>query len=215
MKNTADAGQSEMAQSDLAQLRAIAEEGRNRPLLGGRQFIVFGAAIAVASLLHALIAMRVLSWPPMSISAVWFGVMFAAAMIGRTMRRGGTDRGNAGSRVEREVWRAAGFVLGTIAVGIFAYAFLDSARSGSPDAWFLFVLMPPIVFGVYAIALAASAAASQANYLKPYAALSVVFLVLTLMLSGTVWQFVATATGAIVVSVLPGLILLARERAIG
>ena len=46
------------AQDDLRMMRELAEEGRNRPLLGGREFVLFGCAIALASLLHAAILER-------------------------------------------------------------------------------------------------------------------------------------------------------------
>lgn len=202
------------SQTDLAELRAIAQDGRNRPLLGGRHFLLFGGAIAIASLIHAGIATRVLDWPLMSISAAWFAAMFGAVLLARTLHRDGKPADTVGHRVEREVWRAGGLVLGAIAVAIFAFAYL-AAQNGSADGWYLFVLMPPIIFGVYAIALAASSAAARADFLKPYTVLSVGFMVLTVMLSGTVWQFAATAAGAVIVSVLPGLALLRRERAGG
>ena len=115
----------------------------------------------------------------------------------------------------REVWRAGGSMLGALAVAIFLFAYMQLRATGSSEAFRLFTLMPPVTFGVYAIALAASAAAARATYLRPYAVLAVAFLVATVLLAASLWQFAAMAVGAFVVSVLPGLSLIHRERAHG
>lgn len=73
--------------------------------------------------------------------------------------------------------------------------------------------MPPLTFGVYAIALNASAAAGdQLARLRPFVGLSIAFLIATVLLAGTAWQLVVVAAGALVCSVWPGLLLLARKR---
>ena len=196
-------------ESDLAALRMLAEQGRDRPLLGGREFVVFGLAIALASAIHGAIVADWLPLPPASLAIVWFVVIGGAVFATRMTRAGKTAIGVA-NRVEWEVWRAGGWVLGVLAIGILAHAMLTGV-----EGYRLFALMPPVTFGVYAIALAASSAAARADYLRPYAALSVVFLALTVMLASTVWLYWTAAVGALVVSVLPGLALLRRERAHG
>ena len=201
-------------EADFTELRALAEEGRNRPLLGGRHFVLFGLAIVLASALHAAIVARILAWPPFSIAIVWGVVMGGASIIGRTLPQK-TAALSVGNRVERAVWAASGAVLATMALGIFAFAALQLRATGDPASFQLFALMPPITFGVYAIALAASAEAARAAFLKPFAALSIAFLVLTVLLAHSVWQFAAMAAGALVVSVLPGVALLRRDPADG
>ena len=196
-------------ESDLAALRALAEEGRDRPLLGGREFVVFGLAIAFASAVHGAIVAGWLPLPPSALAIVWFVVIGGAVFVTRMTRSGHTAVGVA-NRVEWEVWRAGGWVLAVLAIGILAHAMLTGV-----EGYRLFALMPPVTFGVYAIALAASSAAARADYLRPYAALSVAFVALTVMLASTVWLYWAAAVGALVVSVLPGLTLLRRERTYG
>lgn len=74
--------------------------------------------------------------------------------------------------------------------------------------------MPPLTFGVYAIALNASAAAGdQLARLRPFVGLSIAFGIGTVLLAGTVWQLMVLAVGALVCSVWPGFLLLRRERA--
>ena len=198
------------SEMDLARLKALAEEGRNRPLLGGRHFILFGAALALASLMHAAILARVLPWPPIAFAAVWLVWMGGASVAARIIPKGASS-GTIGNRVERQVWNVGGVVLAALALGILAHAMLAMGRTESAEGFRLFVLLPPVTFGVYAIAMAASAAAAQADHLRPYAVMSVVFLVLTVMLAGSIWQYLAMAAGAVLVSVVPGFVLLRRE----
>ena len=197
--------------ADLAALRALAEEGRRRPLLGGRYLVAFGIAIALASAVHGAIAARALLWPMWTIALVWAGAMAAAGLFAG-IGRGHRPALDIGNRVEREVWRAAGFVLGGIALSVLAFGYLTLARSGEPVGFLLFAMMPPITFGTYAIALAATIAGAQVPVLRPFAALSIAFMVATVLLAGSLWQFAVMALGALVVSVIPGFLLLSRER---
>ena len=213
MTDTLSSPANPIAQDDLARLRALAEEGRIRPLLGGRELVLYGIAIALAAMLHALIGMRVLAWPLWSIAAVWLVIMSATGLVTRAARAS-EDRpapATTAALVERQVWQVAGATLGTLALSILAYAYLALSR-GDDTGFRLFVLMPPVVFGVYAIAMAASATAAHSDALRPFAVLSIAFLVATTLLAGSAWQLFATALGGIVVSVVPGMLLLRRER---
>lgn len=198
------------AQDDLRMMRELAEEGRNRPLLGGREFVLFGCAIAFASLLHAAILHRLLPLPPMALAVVWFAAMMIAVILSRFMRSGEAKPTTA-NRVEKEVWRAGGYVIGALALSILANALMGQ----TPRGFFLFTLLPPVVFGVYAIAMAASSAAARDTTLRKYAVLSFAFLVLTTLLAGSPAQYLAMAVGALLVSIVPGLELIRRERAGG
>ncbi len=198
------------AQADLARLKALAEEGRNRPLLGGRDSVLFGLAVTLASILHAAILANVLPWPQLALAGVWFVSIGGAALVARLLRNPTTGNTAVGNRVERAVWRASALVLTVLPIGIFAHAALNDG-----DGYRLFSLMPPITFGVYAIALTASATAARADYLKPYAALSLFFMAITLLLSSSIWQYAAMSVGAVIVGVLPGIAQMRRVRADG
>ena len=205
---------SQSAQDDLRIMRELAEEGRNRPLLGGRDFVIFGVAIAIASLLHAALMHGLLAWPPMALAVIWFGTMMLAVILAGIMRSG-SARPTTANRVEMEVWRAGGSVIGTLALSIFAYAMLTLNQAGSDTGFFLFTLLPPVVFGVYAIAMAASSAAARDPTLRGYAIMSIALLVATTLLAGSPTQYLVMAVGAVLVSIIPGIVLLRRERAGG
>jgi hypothetical protein len=73
--------------------------------------------------------------------------------------------------------------------------------------------MPALTFGVYAIALATSAEVAALDLLKRFAFLSLAFVPITILLAGSYWQFAAVALGIALVSIVPGHIMLAAERA--
>ena len=64
-----------------------------------------------------------------------------------------------------------------------------------------------------AIALAASAEVSGFHRLKRYAVVSLLFVPVTILLAGSAWQFAAVALGIVLVSIVPGHLMLAAERA--
>jgi hypothetical protein len=201
--------------TDLARLRAIAEEGRIRPSLGGRHLILWGCVIAVASLLHALIVNGTFALPPIGIAVVWFGLAGAAALVSNGAlfnEAKHAQPGDIANRMERGIWGVGGAFFGVITVGIFARAFIALQNDGDSSLFELFALMPAITFGVYAIILRASAEATSFDKLKLYSWLSLVFVGISVLLIGHIAQFVTTAIGAVLVSVLPGRLLLRLER---
>lgn len=200
--------------SDLSRLRAIAEEGRAAPLLGGWHLILWGCAITLALLLNWAIITRALPWPGYAIAIGWFGIV-AVAWVGSAMlgRRGRARPGalSVGNRVETTAWITGGAFLSSLAVAIFVRANL----ADSPAAWGLFMIIAPVTFGVYAIALDTSAVAAESASMKPWVVLSLAFAALTALLIGDPAQYPIAAAGVLLVSVLPGLAHLRAERRAG
>jgi hypothetical protein len=197
--------------ADLASLRAIAESGRIRPLLGGRSLVAFGSGMAIASALHALILWRLLPIHPLAIAVIWPVAMIGAAMIGRT----GYARANGDvlvHRVERQSWQTAGRFLGLISVTLFAVVGWRISQGAGPEAWEIFTLMPPVTFGTYATAMAASAAVAGDTGLKRASWMALLFAAATTATMGSIAQFAVMALGAVLASVLPGMALLRRQR---
>lgn len=198
---------------DLARLRAIAEEGRARPLLGGLPLIIWGLTIAVAALGHWAVATRLVPVPLWVLAPWWFVLTACAALTAGVAQRGKGDAPGAeavANRVSRAVWQMGGTFLGTLALGFAIFAAWATSR-GAPEAWLLMTAMPPVTFGVYGVALAATAVAGNARWLLPYAWVSLGFTVATAVAIGTIAQFPLMAAGAIVVSILPGLRLLRSD----
>ena len=201
------------AQDDLRMMRELAEEGRSRPLLSGRHLLLFGAAIALASLLHGAVLSGIFAWPPVALPIIWLALIAPAAIVSRTWRPAPGDCPQTiGNKVEQAVWQAGGAFLGVVSLSTLALAYLRLEQSGETMTFFLMSMIAPITFGVYAIALAASAVAGRVPALKAYSALAMVFVVGSAVTAGSAIQFVVMSAGAVLVSVLPGLMLLKRER---
>jgi hypothetical protein len=202
---------------DLARLRAIAEDGRRMPLLGGRALIMWGVTIALASALHGLVAARLLPLPMISIAVIWFGSTGLTGLIVRVKMRGKTARGQGndmGNRIERGVWQTGGAIFWLTAIAILITANIQLNRTGNPQLFILFGMFPTLMFGVYAIALRVSAEVAGFDELKRYSLISLVFVPVSTVLIGSLWQFAALALGALIVSIMPGRLLIAREDAV-
>jgi hypothetical protein len=198
--------------ADLARLRAIAEEGRRMPLLGGRHLILWGSVVALASALHGAVVSQFVPLPMISIAFIWFGLTGLANFISRSFKMGAAHKHNdVANRVERSVWQIGGAVLWLTPIGILAAANLPLQQTGKPFFYLLFATMPSLTFGVYAIALRVAAEVSDIAALRRYALLSLAFVPICLMLVGSVWQFVAMSIGILLVSILPGRMMLALE----
>jgi hypothetical protein len=200
--------------ADIARLRAIAEEGRRMPLLGGRHMILWGSVVALASALHGAVLAGILPWPMISAAFIWFGLTGMAALASRSLRMTKHMHGvgnDVGNRVERGVWQMGGALMWLTALGILAAAYWHLHRTGKPELFLLFTMLPPLMFGVYAIALRVASEAASVPQLRPYALLSIGFVPVTLLLAGQVWQFAAMAVGVLLVSILPGRMMIALE----
>jgi hypothetical protein len=204
------------ARDDLARLRAIAEEGRSAPLLGGWHLILWGAAITLALLVNWAVDRRVLDWPGWSLAVSWFGIV-ALAWIGTALlgRRKSGEAGacSIGNQVERAAWTTAGGFLLILALALFAKAMLGGERHD----WELFALMPPASFGAYAVALHASAVAAGggSGSGKPYVLVALAFAAITAFLIGDPAQHLAAAAGILLVTVPAGLGHLRASRRAG
>ena len=198
-----------MSAEDLATLRRLAEEGRTAPLVGGRPLIAYGLAIALAAAFQAALLGGWVPLPPWVLALSWSIPMAAAGWLGARGRRCAPI--TLANKVERQVWAAGGTVLALTAAAILLFGLTWQDRLGSA-VWASFAAMSPLTFGVYAIALNASAAAGdQLARLRPFVGLSVAFLIGTVLLGPTIHQLLALALGALVCSVWPGVLLLRRE----
>lgn len=206
------------AREDLARLRAIAEQGRSVPLLGGWHLILWGGAMTLALLINWAVDRRILAWPGWSLAVSWFGIVLLAWIGTALLGRGKADEVGAssiGNQVERTAWTTAGGFLLILALALFARA---SIAGGAPEDWELFALMPPASFGAYAVALNASAVAAggRSGSGKLYVLLSLGFAAITAFLIGNPVQHLAAAAGIVLVTVPAGLghIRASRRRAI-
>ena len=192
------------SQDDLARLRAIAEQGRGAPLLGGWHLILWGGAMSLALLINWAVIQNILPWPDYALAISWFGIVLVAWAASILLGRRQADKPGAysvGNRVERTVWMTAGAFLSTLSAALFVRASLDD----DPAAWRLFTMMAPVMFGAYAISLHASAVASDNGRSKPYVPVALAFTAATAFLIGDPAQYLVAAAGIALISIPLGL----------
>lgn len=197
---------------DLAYVKALAEEGRDTPLVGGIMYVIWGGLIGVAGLSVYAHAMQ---WINLG-SAAGFGPWLAAGGIGWVLsivlgRRASRKPGAAtlGNKTAMSVWFSVGmFITGFWFVLIAVHG--NFTEYGVPR-YFLFGLMFPMFFGLYGVALFATATAARAPWLKWAAALSWIFSGASMALMASPHQMLVAVIGCLVCVVAPGLILMRNE----
>ncbi len=197
---------------DIAYVRTLAEEGRNAPLVGGLFYVIWGGLIGLAALSVYLNAIGAISLGGLGGYAPWLGAVALGWVLSFTLgRRMGRKpgAGTIGNQTAMSVW---------FAVGIFMTAFWltliavhgNYVEAGLPR-YFLFSLMFPVSFGLYAVAFYATAVAARLSWLKLIAVASLGFSVLSLFYLASAQQMLIAAIGSFVCAVLPGVILMRGE----
>ena len=192
---------------DLAFLRAMAEDGRRTPLLGGSLLAAAGACYGLASLVQWLILTRVIPVQPMSVLGVWAlaGILHVALMwmlIRRLAAKPGAN--SSANRASSDAWTAVGigcFVLMT-AVGVASW----KARTG-----LLIGFAPSIILVLYGAAWWVAASVSKLVWLRLVALASFATAIAMGLLIGSTHVWLAYTGALFMLAFLPGLALMRRE----
>lgn len=197
---------------EIAYVKALAEEGRNAPLVGGVIYVIWGAAIGIAALLSYLRYSGALNAP--FLGGVWFwlaalGVGWAASFtIGK--RAGGKPGAlTVGNKTASAAWFAIGVFMS--AFWIAAMLFEGRFKSAGLEPAFVFGLMFPIAFGLYGIAFYATAVAARLDWMRGFAVAAWIFSIASLYFIGDARQFLVGAAGSLVCAIFPGTLLMRRE----
>lgn len=197
---------------ELAYVRSLAEEGRYAPLVGGINYVVWGALIGTAALIQYanfagyLTLKGWIGWAP------WFAA-FVLGWVGSTFlsRRAGRKPGarTVGNRTAAAAWLAVGLFM----TGFFATVMIvhDNFVAEGVPPYFLFGLMFPVAFGLYGVAFFASATAAKLDWLRWFALAAWGFSFASLFLIGDSLQMLVAGIGTYVCALLPGAILMRRE----
>ncbi|MCG9915289.1 MAG: hypothetical protein MH112_02875 [Phenylobacterium sp.] len=194
---------------DLAYIRAVAESGRNAPLLGGRFLAWWGGLLGPAYLIHYGLASDRLPLGDMAYLYMWGGFMLIGTAgffaLVRKVSPETPGQASVGAQVEASVWKIAGFVLGAYFVTLFLKAF----TGGNAIAGFEHSLA--LVFSAYAIALFTSGAVVGNRVLKTAGYGALVMIALSAWFAGTAEIWAVAALGVFLTVFLPGVVLMLRE----
>ena len=196
-------------QDDIAYIRALAEEGRNTPVLGGGVLIVAGTVFGIASLIHYGIDSGLIAAEPVVYNYVWLGalVLFFIGLIGLKSK----IRSKPGAR--SAVTRAVGAGWMGVGLGIFTMALSMAILSYKLQSEVPVFLFPSLIFALYGAGWAVSATMSGHKWQWWLAIGGWVGAPAIASLIGTPVLWLGYAAGLVLLALIPGLILVRQEPA--
>jgi hypothetical protein len=193
--------------ADLAFLRALAEDGRRTPLLGGSLLAAAGGCYGLASLIQWLILARIVAVPPVSVFGVWalavaVHLSIQTRLIRRLAAKPGVD--STANRASRDVWSAVG-------VGCFVLFAALAVASWKARTGVLIGFAPSIVLVLYGAAWWVAASVSGLAWIRVVAVGSFATAIALGLLSGSTWVWLAYAGALVLLALVPGLALMRQE----
>lgn len=192
---------------DIAYMKALAQEGRRAPLLGGRILISAGLIFGLASIVAYGIDSGVLAVPPVAYAILWGGAMlafFAVLMV--QIRRSDCKPGaqSAGNRAAGAAWMGVGlgiFVM-SLSMGVIGW----KVQSEVPS-----LIFPSLIFALYGSGWAVSATMSDQKWQWKLAIACWIAAPLIAFLTGSPLMWLAYAAGLFAFALLPGVLLVRQE----
>lgn len=196
-------------ETDLAELRRLAETGRDGPLLGGRFLALYGVLTACAlAAIYVMLSSGVGGW---WITAVYLGAIGLGVAGGAAIRRNLAQQPGAGTlanTVQATVWTMGALALLTFFAGVVARQLL-----GLPSSALSGALIGVVAFLVYGIAFLTSAKVSRAKWMRIPGFASFGAAILLFVTGDQLWSLLLSAGCVVLLAVVPGLILMRQEKA--
>lgn len=192
---------------DIAYMKALAQEGRRAPLLGGSILIAAGLVFGLASIAAYGIDSGILSVSPVAYAFLWGGaglIFFAVLML--QVRRT-TGRPGANSVVNR----AGGAGWMGVGLAIFVMALAMTVVSWKTGSDVSFMLFPSLIFALYGSGWAVSATMSDQKWQWTLAISCWIAAPLIAFLTGSPLMWLAYAAGLFLFALLPGVLLVRQE----
>ena len=192
---------------DIAFMRALAEEGRQAPMLGGGVLLAAGAIFGLASVLQwaAMTGLLVLSpWAPVVIwtsAGAVFGIA-ARAVIRRSQSKAGARA--SVNRATSAAWAAVGWTIFAIWLALMAMAY----RTRN---WAVMDVFPIVILALYGAAWAVAAAMTRKGWMRLTAMGCFVAGVAMGLLAGTPHMLLVYAACLVLFAVVPGFALMRQE----
>ena len=201
--------QMQTVRDDIAYLKALADEGRQAPLLGGAILLSAGLIFGAASVVHWAVAAGVLDLSPTAFAIVW-GVAAVAFLLALFVlsaqiktRPGANSTGNRGMSAS---WGGMGIASFFLFVG---FAIIATRYGGE----ILGVLIPPVIIALYGAGWWAAGELSNKRWLTVVAWCAFIASPVMAWLGDRPEQYLAYAAALVLLAGLPGLILMRGEPA--
>lgn len=192
---------------EIAYIKALAEEGRRTPMLGGGILIAAGIIFGAASIVNWLVATDVLVLPPVAYAVLWAGAMavfFLCLFVLIARSKGRPGAGSTVNRATGAAWMGVGLLIFVMCLSIGVISW----RIQSPV---LTLLFPSMIFAAYGSGWAVSATMTRAKWQWWLAIAAWIGAPAIAALTGTDWIWLAYAAGLICLALVPGIILVRQE----
>ncbi|MBC6981638.1 hypothetical protein [Caulobacter sp. 17J80-11] len=192
---------------DIAFMKAMAEEGRRAPLLGGAILANAGAIFAGASVANWAIGTGRLAVGPMGYFVVWGFAMvaFVVALVVLTRRvKRQPGASTPANRAFGTAWSAAGFAIFALWVALM----VADWRLQTHLVWMLF---PSMILALYGLGWSVSAAMSGQKWLNVVAIGAFVGAPALAWFAGEPEQYLAYAAALLLLAAVPGMLLMRKE----
>lgn len=192
---------------DIAYMKALAQEGRRAPLLGGSILISAGLIFGLASIAAYGIDSGILDVPPIAYAILWGGAMlvfFVVLMfqIRRTDRKPGAQ--SAANRAAGAGWMGVG-------LGIFVMSLSMAVIGWKVQSPIPSLIFPSLIFALYGSGWAVSATMSDQKWQWKLAIACWIAAPLIAFLTGSPLMWLAYAAGLFLFALLPGVLLVRQE----
>ena len=192
---------------DIAYMKALAQEGRRAPLLGGSILIAAGLVFGLASVAAYGIDSGIIAVPPVAYAFLWGGaglIFFAVLTI--QSRRFGTRPGaqSAGNRAAGAGWMGVGLAIFVMALAMTVVSW----KTGSDVS---FMLFPSLIFALYGSGWAVSATMSDQKWQWKLAIACWIAAPLIAFLTGSPLMWLGYAAGLFLFALVPGVLLVRQE----
>lgn len=194
---------------DIAYMKALAQEGRQAPLVGGRILVTAGLVFGAAAIIHYGINSGLIDLPSVAYLVLWGSAMliFFGALIVETRRcEGKPGARSVGNRAASAGWMGAGlgiFVM-SLAMGVIGWKTQSSAVAA---------VFPSLIFALYGSGWAVSATMSGQKWQWYLAIGCWIATPLIAFLIGSPAMWLGYAAGLFLFAFVPGLILMRQEPA--
>ena len=199
-----------MNTNDLSYLREMAATGENAPQYGGRFYLFWGLWTALAMTAHGAITDGLLAGgDARAFPLLWVGYGVVGLIVSMMLSRSLATRpmaGSWGNRIDRAVWQGAALAILGYVIAIIAYQLV------STPILVLFDTNVPVAFLLYAVAFFVIARLGGSTMNVVLAVISVVGAAWLMTQLGTAQLYYQAAVLVVLVTALPGLLMMLRER---
>ena len=191
---------------DIAYMKALAQEGRQAPLLGGSILITAGLVFGLASIVAYGIDSGILNVPPVAYAFLWGGAMlvFFVILVWQIRRTDKPGAQSAGNRAAGAGWMGVG-------LGVFVMSLSMAVVGWKTQSSIPSLIFPSLIFALYGSGWAVSATMSDQKWQWKLAIACWIAAPLIALLTGSPLMWLAYAAGLFLFALLPGVLLVRQE----